>query len=109
MAQTWNGPGARAGALAGASKAVLAAERDGSEPTPHVADWQQRHRFERLVERLHALGPRAVGEILIEVSNGADLLERLADFASLDPATVRALGADRFAASPLSLVRRRAA
>ena len=53
-------------------------------------------RFRRAVERLHKLGPRVVGELLAEV--GADLrrVERYADLDRIDPATLHALGADRW-------------
>lgn len=57
-------------------------------------------RFARSCERLHALGPRALGEFLAEL--GAKHLirhpieEQLARYATLDPAILKALGGDTF-------------
>jgi hypothetical protein len=45
-------------------------------------------RFRRLTERLHRLG-----ELLLEIADGRDLIEALEDYAQLDPATVAGLGA----------------
>jgi hypothetical protein len=66
-------------------------------------------RFRWLVDRLYALGPRAVGELLAELA-GEHLirvpierkLERYA--AALDPAILRAIGGDRFPPPPIHLV-----
>ena len=51
-------------------------------------------RFRRLVGHLHSLGPRPLGEFLLEVA-GDDprLIEGLERFGTLDPDTVQALGA----------------
>ncbi len=49
--------------------------------------------FRRAVERIHDLGPRALGEMLIELDVGADVLAR---YARLDPEIVRALDADHW-------------
>ena len=52
-------------------------------------------RFRRLVRHLHRLGPRPVGELLLEVAADQDeLLRRLEDLARWDPAVVAWLGAD---------------
>ena len=68
--------------------------------TPAVLD---RLRLERGARRLHALGPRAVAELLAEVGRhtGAQpfILARLAAYGRLTPALVRAAGADGFTPS----------
>jgi hypothetical protein len=55
---------------------------------------------ERLVEHIHRLGARPVCELLLEIAEQGDCLakldQRLEAYASLNPAVVRALGADRF-------------
>lgn len=59
-------------------------------------------RFRHLVDRLHALGTRPVGEFIAELHRDLPigrLLERLERHASSDPANVRALGADRWPVS----------
>ena len=56
-------------------------------------------RFHRLTERLHRLGPRPVGELLLEVAAGRDLLEALEEYVALDPAAVARLGARDWPAS----------
>lgn len=62
-----------------------------------------RLRLERGARRLHALGPRAVAELLAEVGQhtGAQpfILDRLTAYGRLTPAQVRAAGADRFTPS----------
>jgi hypothetical protein len=54
-------------------------------------------RFHRLASDLHRLGPRPVGELLIEPAAehgpGDDILARLKRFARLDPTTVAAIEA----------------
>ena len=64
-----------------------------------------RHRRQRLIERLHSLGPRPTGELLLELARAhgieSDIDRRLQRYAELDPGIVRALGADRFATLPL--------
>ncbi|WP_159727579.1 hypothetical protein [Methylosinus sp. Ce-a6] len=45
-----------------------------------------------LARRLHALGERAVYELLREIVNGADPVDRLEAYVRLDPAIVAALG-----------------
>ena len=57
---------------------------------------RQDPRFHRLVECLHQLGPRAVGELLLEVGEPDDLLLCLERYADLDQAIVRALGGSEF-------------
>jgi hypothetical protein len=79
------------------AEAIRAAER----AVEHTTD----ARFQRQVERLHDLGPRAVGELLREVANGADLGLCLTRYARLDPAVVKALGGDQFPPLPIYEVR----
>jgi len=55
--------------------------------------------MQRAAERLHALGARAVLEAMIEVARGSNLDAVLENYARLDPAVVRELGADRFPVS----------
>ena len=66
-------------------------------------------RFERQVEHLHRLGPRAVAEFLIEIARGTGqssfIMDRLQAYARLDPEILRAVGGDRFPPMPLGLVR----
>jgi|GEM_PF-3291188 len=57
----------------------------------------RRLRRERLVERLHSLGPAPLGHFIREVERGASIPDRLERYARIDPAFVRALGGDRFA------------
>jgi len=66
-------------------------------------------RFARRVEALYVLGPRATYELLTEFRRDwpqhADYIEdRVATYAALEPATVRALGADRIPRPPLTVV-----
>ena len=63
-------------------------------------------RRQRAVEHLRGLGPRPVLEALVEVEAGADLDSVLADFARLDPETVRQLGGDQFPPAPIHGVER---
>ena len=62
-------------------------------------------RFHRLVERLHRLGPRATGELLIEIGEQrlcrTFIDQRLETYAALDPETVRAVAGDQFPRPPL--------
>jgi hypothetical protein len=71
-------------------------------PLPHIAPRihkqspaPPRQRLALLTARLHELGPRALLEFLLELLDGADLVERLEVYAAIDPATLRALGGDR--------------
>ena len=73
-----------------------------------AADPLSNMRFERAVVRVHQLGPRAVGELLREISHthglAGDIEERLARYARLDPEIVRAMGWDHFPPLPVHLV-----
>jgi hypothetical protein len=52
--------------------------------------------FHRSVERVHALGVRALGELLIEIDVDRQVIDR---YARLDPDTLRAFGGDRWPVS----------
>ena len=58
-------------------------------------------RRQRAAEHLYSLGPRPVLEALVEVEAGAELDRVLADFARLDPETVRQLAGDQFPPAPI--------
>ena len=66
-------------------------------------------RFERTIEHLHRLGPRAVAELLIEIAiatgQPALIAGHIKKYSRLAPAVLRALGGDSFAPMPLGLVR----
>ena len=66
-------------------------------------------RFERQVVCVHALGPRPLAELLIEIANLTDRPDIVADrveaFAALDLAFLRSIGGDRFPPMPLGVVR----
>ena len=61
-------------------------------------------RRQRLVEHLHAAGPRVVLEAMIELEAGAKLDEVLERFARVPVVVYRALGADCFPPTPIHLV-----
>ena len=77
-------------------------------PQAPPADSLSDLRFQRAVSQLHALGPRAVGELLAEVVEFYQcqrwLDSRLAVYGRLDPGIVRALHGDRFPPRPLHLI-----
>jgi len=86
---------------AGASEAVQLGGPDGFEHSgPSLA-------LQREAERLHARGPRPLGELLAEVLDGLDadeaahLRERIRRYTSIRPELYRAMGADTFAAAPI--------
>ena len=66
-------------------------------------------RLERMIERVHALGPRPLGEMLAEIAIATGqpnlIADRLQAYAGLDPEIVRAVGGDRFPPSVLEVVR----
>ena len=66
-------------------------------------------RLERMVERVHALGPRPLGEMLAEIAHRTGQHVRVVDlveeYAQLDPDLLRFLGGDSFAPMPLEVVR----
>ncbi len=83
-----------------AAHPIIARHFFGVEPFRQIGDVAAKVvadlKRQRQVARLHSLGPRPVLEALVEVEAGADLDSVLADFARLDPETVRQLGGDQF-------------
>ena len=71
-----------------------------------VADLRRR----RQVERLHRLGPRAVGELLAEISAersiGTAIDRKLATYAELELEAIEAAGGEKFWPVPLREVQR---
>jgi hypothetical protein len=67
-------------------------------------------RFHHQVEKLHELGPRATGELLLEIAEclGCRTLvdQRLEAISALDPEVVRELGGDTFPRPPIYEVKR---
>jgi hypothetical protein len=80
------------------------ARESGWDATASSAVRRNNQRFRRLLERLHQLGPRPVGELLLEVANGRDLIEALEEYARLDPAVVEALGVRDWPTPPIARV-----
>ena len=64
--------------------------------------------YERMVERIHALGPRPFAELLDEIATAtgqhAVIADRLQAYAALDPAVLRAVGGDKFPPMPLQVM-----
>ena len=62
-------------------------------------------RFERQVETVRGLGPRAVGELLMEIGEqracGSLIEMRLREYAAIPPETLRELDGDEFPRPPL--------
>lgn len=62
-------------------------------------------RFQRQVELLYRLGPRAVGELLAEIGEQRAcrtfIDRRLSAYAALDPQAVKTFGGDQFPTPPL--------
>ena len=54
-------------------------------------------RFARAVRRVHALGPRAVGELLTELNAPLDRVERYAVLDRFPPSFLHQIGADTWA------------
>lgn len=66
-------------------------------------------RWQRHVQHLYGLGPRAVSEFLLEVGRErliTDLLERkLVKYGRLDIEVLKAVGGDQFPANPIRVIR----
>ena len=93
-------------AVANAMRILPAAGEPGHMSAGESAAGQRR---ERLIERVHSLGPRPLSEMLAEIAIATGqpgvVMDRLHAYAALDSAIVRALGGDRFPPMPLGLVR----
>jgi len=66
-------------------------------------------RFPRLIEHLHRLGPRAVGELLAEIATkwdipDDDLVSTLERYGRLSPEMLAALNGVRFASPPMTAI-----
>jgi hypothetical protein len=66
-----------------------------SENTPR--DSTSRLRFQRLVEKLHALGPAPLGHFIRDLESGKPLQQTLEAYAVLPTGFIAAYGGDRFA------------
>ena len=66
--------------------------------------------FREQIKRVHALGARALGELLAELGTERSIMpaihEKLERYASIDPQALQALGGDTFPPTPLYEVRR---
>ena len=119
MAQKWLNPADESGALD-----CLAGRLDGTEYRAAAAtasvmhtlpcagspgDFATGQRLERMVERVHALGPRLLAELLAEIATATGqhvlVVDLVEEYAGLDAELARFLGADRFAPMPLELVK----
>jgi hypothetical protein len=82
----------------------------GSNTTRETFSQLSRLRRQRAAARVRRLGARVVFELINEIcrrypSIAADLDHRFARFAAIDPGILAAVGGDRFAASPMRLVK----
>ncbi len=83
---------------------------DASKDTrsPHNPQGLAGQRLDRLIERVHALGPRPLAELLGEIATATGepglIADRVAAYARLDPDLVCALGGDRFPTMPLAVL-----
>jgi hypothetical protein len=93
----------------GGSAALAGARRSGVVRSEISFDTTRPLRRQRLVERIHLLGPRVLFELIEEIDRahglGTDLDRRLARYAAIDPAQLAVTGGDRFPAPALRLVR----
>ena len=88
---------------------IIAQHFFGTEPicqTRHIVDMAMRLKRQRQIEHLHSLGPRAVGELLCEVSEAEDLDRALKAYERLTPELLKALAGDRFPPLPIHAVQR---
>ena len=85
------GPGAAATAT-GAQANVSSSRLDGRQDIPPPP------RLQHLAEHIHALGPRPLCELLVELvaAHGDDVIQRLEAYGRIDPRLLRVMGGDRF-------------
>ena len=81
---------------------VLPATGESGYSSP--GDFATGQRLERMVERVHALGPRVLAEIATATGEPGVIARHLEEFAQLDAEIVRAVGADRFPPMPLQVM-----
>ncbi len=97
----------RAGATVANALRILPTVVEPGYPSP--SDFAAGQRLERMIERVHALGPRPLAELLAEIAavtgQHVRVVDLVEEYAALDPAVLRALGADIFAPMPLEVVR----
>ena len=83
--------------------------RPGGSPAAEVIAGLE---FREQVKRVHALGARALGELLAELGTERSIMpvihEKLARYANIDPQFLRAAGGDKFWPAPLHEVQREA-
>ena len=53
-------------------------------------------RLQQLATRIHALGPRPLYHLLSELASGAEVTERIEEYAAIDPEVLRLLGGSQF-------------
>jgi len=63
---------------------------------PAQEENRARLRRQRLVERLHALGPAPLGHFLREIESGASIRDHLERYSRIDPDFVKLYHGDRF-------------
>ena len=105
-----------AGIADGASDSVHAVLLNNSESTTRACRNQRLEdltaaitaelRQQRAASHLHSLGPRPLLEALRQVADGGSIDVVLSEYQRLDPATVRAIGADDFPQIPIHEVPR---
>ncbi len=88
---------------------VMPAAQRNDAPAHHLGEPVAGPRFQRIIERVHALGPRPLAELLAEIATATGQHVRVVDlveeYAQLDPDLLRFLGGDSFAPMPLGVVR----
>jgi hypothetical protein len=71
-----------------------------STPLNPPEQWVFPVRLQAAAEHLHALGPRALGALLLEIGNATDamplVMERASAYRQLTPEMLEATGGDRF-------------
>jgi hypothetical protein len=76
----------------GGLEATITDEEIGATDSIALSTAQALHghdpRYRHLTDRLWRLGPRPIGELLLEVAAGRDLITALEEDAALDPRTV---------------------
>jgi hypothetical protein len=72
---------------------LSADDRPNASSVASGAQARVKPRFRRLTEHLWRLGARPVGEMLLEVANGRDLIDALEAYARIDARTVIIVGA----------------